>query len=75
MKVRIGTIEYILVVTGDTNGDGRISIVDLSAIKLHSIGKTNYILIGQYFRAGDMNFDNKINIVDVSMAKLKVIGK
>ena len=75
MKVRIGTVEYILVVTGDTNGDGRISIVDLSAIKLHSIGKTNYTLTGQYFRAGDMNFDNKINIVDVSMAKLKVIGK
>lgn len=75
MKVRIGTIEYILVVTGDTNGDGRISIVDLSAIKLHSIGKANYILTGQYFRAGDMNFDNKINIIDVSRAKLEVIGK
>ncbi len=75
MKVRIGTVEYILVVTGDTNGDGRASIVDLSAIKLHSIGKTNYTLTGQYFRAGDMNFDNKINIIDVSRAKLEVIGK
>lgn len=75
MKVRIGTTEYILVVTGDTNGDGRVSIVDLSAIKLHSIGKTNYILTGQYYRAGDMNFDNKINIIDVSRAKLEVIGK
>ncbi len=75
MKVRIGTVEYILVVTGDTNGDGRVSIVDLSAIKLHSIGKTNYTLTGQYFRAGDMNFDNKINIIDVSRAKLEVIGK
>ena len=75
MKARIGTSDYILVVTGDTNGDGRISVIDLSAIKLHSIGKTNYILTGPYFRAGDMNYDNKINIIDVANAKLKAIGR
>ena len=75
MKARIGTSDYILVVTGDTNGDGRISVIDLSAIKLHSIGKTNYILTGPYFRAGDINYDNKINIIDVANAKLKAIGR
>ena len=54
---------YSIVIYGDTNGDGKINIVDVLAIQYHTIKKME--LTGQNKMSADVNHDGKINIVDV----------
>lgn len=68
----IGDDVYTLIVTGDTNGDGQITITDVSQVKLHFIGLELLDEIGQ--KAADTSRDGEISITDVSQIKLHFIG-
>ncbi len=61
------------VVTGDTNGDGDISVTDMIAIKAHVLNKT--ALSGAYATAADTNGDGGITITDFIQVKAKILGK
>ncbi len=67
MKLRLsdGSL-YTLVVRGDINMDGRVSLTDLSKLILHYNGVKGFELIGDSFKGADMNIDGKVSLVDVS---------
>ncbi|MBO5358250.1 MAG: hypothetical protein J6A78_02910 [Clostridia bacterium] len=65
--------EYTVIVTGDTNGDGNITITDMIAIKAHVLEKT--LLSGVYAIAADTSGDDKISITDFIQVKSKILGK
>lgn len=56
-------MQYNIVIYGDINGDGKISIVDLGKVQKHllEVGK----LTGNYQSAADVNHDGKISILDL----------
>ena len=64
---------YTIIVTGDTNGDGNITISDMLAIKAHVLGKTE--LSGAYAVAADTNGDGAITITDFLQLKAQLLGK
>lgn len=64
--------EYTLIVTGDINGDGKLSVTDLSQLKLHIVELT--LLQEPYKSAGDINYDGKISVTDLSKLKLILVG-
>ena len=73
-KLKVGNMEeYILVVKGDIDGNGKISIIDLAKLKLHYISQE--ILTGHNLRAGDMNGDSKVTLTDLGQIRLKLISK
>ena len=77
MKVKImdgDTVkaEYTVIVTGDTNGDGDISVTDLIAIKSYILGKAN--LSNEYAIAADTSGDRDITITDFIQIKAKILG-
>lgn len=57
---------YTLIVRGDVNCDGKISLVDLSKIVAHYGDKNRYGLTGYVLKAADLNVDGKISLVDIS---------
>lgn len=67
MKLRLsdGSI-YILVVRGDINMDGRVSLTDLSKLILHYNEVKGFELDGDSLKGADMNVDGVVNLVDVS---------
>lgn len=67
MKLRLsdGRI-YTIVVRGDTNMDGQITLTDLSKLILHYNGVKGFELQGEMLKGADMNIDGKISLVDVS---------
>ena len=63
---------FNIVVTGDTNGDGKISITDLSKLKLHLVKLElleNLSLIG-----ADINQDGETTLTDLSRMKECLVG-
>lgn len=71
-----GTIEskiFVISVRGDTNGDGKISILDLLNIQKHILGRG--ILIEQKFYSGDVNYDGKVSIVDLLLVQKNILGR
>lgn len=58
--------EYTLIVRGDTNSDGRLSLMDISRLILHYNEAPGYELTGIAKKGADMNCDSIINLVDVS---------
>lgn len=58
--------EYILIIKGDTNCDGKITLTDLSKLLLHYNGNKGFELKDEAEKAGDMNLDGKVSLVDVS---------
>ena len=67
MKLQLsdGT-EYTLIIRGDTNCDGEVTLTDLSKLVLHYNETEGFILEGAAEKAGDMNTDKKITLTDVS---------
>ena len=73
MKVKVGeTLEYTIVVTGDIDGDAKITVNDLAKIKLHIIEKE--LLSGISLKAADVDEDEKITVNDVARIKLILIS-
>jgi hypothetical protein len=64
---------YIVIVTGDTNGDGGISVTDMIAIKAHLLKKST--LTGASATAADANGDAGVSITDFIQLKAHVLGK
>ena len=72
MILKAGEEEYSLVITGDTSGDGKRTVVDIAQVKMHLVDIR--LLNGVYLKAADTNYDNVINVVDLSRLKLIVLG-
>ena len=64
---------YTVIVTGDTNGDGKINITDMIAVKACVLKKSN--LTGAYAKAADVNGDGKVNITDFIKTKAVTLKK
>ena len=64
---------YRVVVTGDVNGDGKINITDMIAVKQDILGKSKLSALRK--SAGDVNGDGKINITDFIKIKAAILGK
>lgn len=62
-----------VVVTGDINGDGGISITDMLAIKSDLLKKSK--LSGAAAKAADTNGDNGVSITDFIQIKSHILGK
>ncbi len=64
---------YTAVVTGDTNGDGQVSVTDMIAVKAHLLKKST--LSGASETAADTSGDSSISITDFIQIKAKILGK
>lgn len=62
-----------LVVTGDVNGDGDISVTDMLAVKSHLLKKST--LSGVKATAADVSGDKSVSITDFIQIKAKILGK
>ena len=61
-----------VVVTGDVNGDGKITLTDFVRIKSHLLGASQ--LTGAYGMAGDVSGDGKITLTDFVKMKAHLLG-
>ena len=76
VKIMDGTtvkVSATVVVTGDINGDGKITITDMLAAKAHLLKKS--ALSGVYSKAADTNGDSLISITDFIQLKAHILGK
>jgi len=62
-----------VIVTGDTNGDGKITVTDMISVKAHILKKDS--LTGAFASAADTNGDRGISITDFIQIKAKILGK
>ena len=62
-----------IVVTGDVNGDGNITITDMLAVKSHLLKKST--LSGASAKAADTSGDKAISITDFIQIKAHILGK
>lgn len=62
-----------IVVTGDVNGDGKITLTDFVQLKAHLLGKT--VFSGGCAHAADVNGDGKITLTDFVKVKACLLGK
>ena len=70
--VKVGdNLQYTLIVIGDTDGDGEITINDLAKIKLHIIEIE--LLEGTRLQAADVDGDGEVTINDLAQVKLILI--
>lgn len=58
---------------GDVNGDGMITVTDISKIAAHV--KSKKMLEGDSFDNADVNYDGKVNVTDISLIAAYVKGK
>lgn len=58
------TAQYSIVIYGDTNGDGKISIVDLARVQKHLLEVSKFE--GVQKSAADVNRDGKVSILDLA---------
>ena len=66
--------DLVLIVKGDTSGDGNVTILDLLQIQKHILNSKK--LSNAYFEAGDTSGDGKITILDLlQVQKHLVEGK
>lgn len=73
MVAVIGNTSYVIVVTGDVNGDGKLTITDVVKLQAHVVGRA--ALSGAYAEAGDINKSGGITITDVVQAAQVTVGK
>lgn len=57
--------------TGDANGDGRITSLDLLIIRRHILGMET--LTGAYFKAADVNHDGALTQEDIELIQQRYI--
>ena len=74
IKLVIAGVEYdakTIVVLGDVNGDGEISIADRMKTQSHVLGN---LLIGAEFIAADVTKDGVVSVADYMMIQANVLG-
>ena len=62
--------KYTVIVTGDIDGDGRITITDTAAIKMHFAGTIT--LENELFQAANVEANNRINTTDYLRLKFYI---
>lgn len=67
-----GKQEYTLIVKGDIDGNGEITLTDLAKMKLHCIEKE--LLEGNALKAADVNGTDTVTVTDLARLKLVLIG-
>lgn len=71
-KIKVGkTLQYTLIVVGDIDSDGEITINDMAELKLHIIEKQ--LLEGIKLKAADIDNDDESTINDLAQMKLILI--
>lgn len=65
-------VTYILIVNGDTNGDGKVDILDLLRVQKHILNSSK--LTDAYYLASDTNSDNKVDILDLLRVQKHILG-
>lgn len=73
MTVKVDNKEYVISVTGDISGDGKITVTDVVRLQSHLLNKSS--LSGAYWEAADLNSDNKVTITDLVKSARVVAGK
>lgn len=66
------TKEYSVVIYGDLNGDGEITILDLLRVQKIILKSTN--LSEVYIKAGDVTKDNTVDILDLLRVQKHILG-
>ena len=66
------TKSYKVVIYGDNNGDGKVSIVDLLRVQKDILGGSNLSTYDR--RASDTNRDGNIDIVDLLRVQKQILG-
>ena len=61
------------VMLGDVNGDGKISVSDITAIQLHLANKRP--LTEKQLKAADVTNDGKVSVSDITKIQLKLANK
>ena len=72
IKTSSETKTYTFVITGDTSGDGKITILDLLQVQKHIKGDKK--LSSSYLSAGDTSKDNKVTILDLLQVQKHIKG-
>ena len=72
IKTSSETKTYTFVITGDTSGDGKITILDLLQVQKHIKGDKK--LSNAYLQAGDTSKDNKVTILDLLQVQKHIKG-
>lgn len=78
VKLMIGGVEKdrkIIVIRGDTSGDGLVNLFDAVKILNHHLGKQGQMLSGAYLQAGDVSLDNNVNLFDAVKILNHHLGK
>lgn len=65
--------EYVDVLIGDTNGDGRVSVQDATAIQAHIVNLTP--LTGVPYVAADVNEDERITVIDATLVQKYIVDQ
>ena len=60
------------VMCGDTNGDGKITLIDLANVQRHLLGLIT--LTGDKFTGADTNKDGKITLIDLANIQRHLLG-
>lgn len=66
-------ISHIVLIYGDTNGDGIISAIDLATVKMLILKK--YELSGVYLNAANPSKTGSVNASDLAMVKMTILNK
>ena len=74
MELKINEKEsYKLVIRGDLNGDGKLTITDLSKMKAFIVNL--FTFNDKYMEmAADINYSNNITVTDLSQIKMMLVG-
>ena len=64
--------KYTLVLYGDVNGDGKISLVDLLRVQKHLLNTSR--LSGAYKTAADVSKDGSLTILDLLRVQKHLLG-
>ena len=66
------SISYKIVIYGDNNGDGKVSVVDLLRVQKDILGSSN---LSTYDRkASDTNKDGSVDVVDLLRVQKQILG-
>lgn len=60
------------IMRGDTNGDGKITLIDLANVQRHLLGVIE--LTGDKFAGADTNKDGKISLIDLANIQRHLLG-
>jgi len=63
--------KYVVVISGDTSGNGKIDPLDLLKVQKHILDVNS--LSGAYFKAADVNKDGKINPLDLLIIQKHIL--